>query len=515
MNLPGKENLSCCAAAYVRMSTEHQQYSASNQMEAIQAYAQQQGLEIEKVYSDGNRSGLTFQDRPALRQLISEVVAGNVNISKILVYDVSRWGRFQNADEAAHFEFLCRKAGVTVHYCAEEFAEDGSLTAVIAKGLKRAMAGEYSRELSAKVFQATCHLAQHGYFVGGSALLGLRRMLVDQHRQPKIPLHTGDQKQIQYDRVILVPGPEAEIRVVRSIFQSFVNDRLGPTEIARQLNRQSIPSASSRPWTDVKIRNALLNEKYIGNMVYARRSAKLGTKSIPNPPDRWIRGENAFPAIVPRELFFQAQARYQNDGLKFEYSEAELLDKLRGLYEKNGYLTENLINESPETPSAGRYIERFGSLVTAYRLIGFRSRRSYRQLSGHLTQIRREMIRAVICKVQSLGGGARWVGRRRQLVINDELRIRVYFLSHDKSDAGTSYWRIHHGIRFESDLTLAVRMDDGNQQIKDYYLLPHLEGRWEELHLLERNGIYVDAFRFSTLDFLVSLAARTRLREAV
>jgi hypothetical protein len=31
----------------------------------------------------------------------------------------SRWGRFQDADESAHYEFLCKSAGIPVHYCAE------------------------------------------------------------------------------------------------------------------------------------------------------------------------------------------------------------------------------------------------------------------------------------------------------------------------------------------------------------------------------------------------------------
>jgi hypothetical protein len=55
------------------------------------------------------------------------------------VYDVSRWGRFQDSDEAAHYEFVCKTAGAPVHYCAEMFANDGTLLSTIMKALKRAM----------------------------------------------------------------------------------------------------------------------------------------------------------------------------------------------------------------------------------------------------------------------------------------------------------------------------------------------------------------------------------------
>ena len=53
----------------------------------------------------------------------------------------------------AGYEFICREAGVAVHYSAEPFENDGGLASTIAKSFKRAMAGEYSRELSTNVFQ--------------------------------------------------------------------------------------------------------------------------------------------------------------------------------------------------------------------------------------------------------------------------------------------------------------------------------------------------------------------------
>ena len=74
--------------------------------------------------------------------------------------DVSRWRRFQDADESAHYEFLCKNAGVPIHYCAELFPNDGSLPSSIFKALKRTMAAEYSRELGVKVFNAQKRLVE-------------------------------------------------------------------------------------------------------------------------------------------------------------------------------------------------------------------------------------------------------------------------------------------------------------------------------------------------------------------
>src|SRR5262249_1029877 len=138
------------AAQYVRMSTEHQQYSIDNQREAIAAYARRHGYQIVRTYADAGKSGLSVRGREGLCELLSDVSSGRAGFRTVLVYDVSRWGRFQDSDEAACYEFMCRRAGVQVVYCMEPFPSDGSPISSVMKGMKRVMAGEYSRELSVK-----------------------------------------------------------------------------------------------------------------------------------------------------------------------------------------------------------------------------------------------------------------------------------------------------------------------------------------------------------------------------
>src|SRR5882724_2955899 len=154
------------AAQYVRMSTEHQQYSTENQLDAIETYARVHNMEIVRTYSDSGKSGLNLVGREGLRDLLRDVETGRADYSAILVYDISRWGRFQDADESAYYEYVCKRAGISVQYCAEQFENDGSPVSTIVKGVKRAMAGEYSRELSAKVFAGQCRLIQRGFKQG-------------------------------------------------------------------------------------------------------------------------------------------------------------------------------------------------------------------------------------------------------------------------------------------------------------------------------------------------------------
>lgn len=87
------------AAQYLRMPTEQQQYSIENQAAAIHAYADRNGFEIVKPFSDAARSGVLFKNRPALRHLLQEVISGRAPFRAILVYDISRWRRFQDSDE--------------------------------------------------------------------------------------------------------------------------------------------------------------------------------------------------------------------------------------------------------------------------------------------------------------------------------------------------------------------------------------------------------------------------------
>jgi DNA invertase Pin-like site-specific DNA recombinase len=120
-----------------------------------------------------------------LVQLLDDVQSGRAEFSQILVYDVSRWGRFQDTDESAHYEFICKRAGVKVSYCAETLDNDGSLISSIVKNLKRVMAAEYSLELSVKVHAGQCRLASLGFKQGGPAVYALRRELVDAGMQSK------------------------------------------------------------------------------------------------------------------------------------------------------------------------------------------------------------------------------------------------------------------------------------------------------------------------------------------
>ena len=513
------------AAAYVRMSTEHQQYSTSNQMDAVREYAAKRGMDIIKIYSDEGKSGLNIQGRDSLATMISDVTGGLADFTCILVYDVSRWGRFQDADESAHYEYICRRAGIAVHYCAEQFENDGSLGSSIIKTMKRSMAGEYSRELSTKVFRGACRLIQLGYKQGGTAGFGLRRMLIDQSGERKALLKIGEQKSLQTDRVILVPGPDEEVRTVRAMYHVFVEEGKSEASIAESLNLAGILTDFGRQWNRTTVREVLTNEKYIGNNVYHRTSFKLKQKHTKNPEDQWLRVEGAFEGIVDRSLFLRAReiihARCQ------KLTDAELLEKLRLLLHDRGRISGILINESEGIPSSAAYRSRFGSLLRAYTLVGYRPNVDFAfiEINRRMRCLFPEIIQSTITKLIALGAHVAHTSDSGIFLINGEIRVSLVLCRHRTTQAGASRWeiRLDHGLC--PDITIAVRMDHANEGVKDYYLLPsidmtrdHLEKRGrgdeinhgppERLHLAEANGIYLDTYRFDSLERFFELSQR-------
>jgi DNA invertase Pin-like site-specific DNA recombinase len=377
------------AAQYVRMSTDQQKYSVENQSAENHKYAASRQMKIVQTYADKGKSGLTLDRRDALKRLIDDVQSERANFKTILVYDVSRWGRFQDSDESAYYEYICKRAGISVNYCAEQFNNDGTPLSDIIKSIRRAMAGEYSRELSTKTFAGQCRVVELGYRMGGAAGFGLRRMLVDQNGIPKGILAPGEFKCIASDRLILVPGPPEQVERVRWIFTAFVRGRMTEFEIATALNRQGVLNDNGRPWNRHAIRYMLRNEKYIGNNVWNRASFKLQRVRVRNTPEMWLRAEGAFESILSQSLFDDAQAIFRNRPLQSIvgrgrlYSDDKMLEALRRLLRLRGYLTKKLIDESEGIQSGSAYTGRFGSLSRVYQLIDYKPERKRRRVRPH------------------------------------------------------------------------------------------------------------------------------------
>ncbi|MBF0448856.1 MAG: recombinase family protein [Magnetococcales bacterium] len=496
------------------MSTEHQQYSTDNQSDIIKEYAEQNGMEIVRTYADEGKSGLNIEGRASLQQMLEDVESGNADYEVILIYDISRWGRFQDADQSAYYEYVIKRKKVRIEYCAEMFKNDGSTASVIVKNVKRVMAGEYSRELSKKVFHGQCRLIQMGYRQGGMAGFGLRRMLVDQQGTPKGELKLGEKKSLQTERVVLVEGPEEEVATVRWIYDQFLNHGRMESQIAQALNRQGILSDLGRPWNRGTIKQVLTNEKYIGNNIYNRRSFKLKQERVNNPPDMWIRHDDAFPALIGKDVFYQVQGIMLDRARR--YSSDELISLLAELYKQKGFLSGIIIDQSDHLPSSSVYQSRFGNLLTVYRLVGFTPDRDYSflEVNRRLREWHPKVVSEVITQIEEMGGGVDREDGTDLLNINQEFSSSLVIARHKETPAGSSRWFLRFDASLRPDITIAVRMDSNNREIRDYYLFPNIDTSRTGLRLAIRNGIDVDAFRFDNLNYFFEMAKRVPIRRS-
>ena len=501
-------------AAYVRMSTEHQQYSTSNQLDRIKEFAAKRGMNIVRVFADEGKSGLNVKGRDSLRRMISEVEGGKADFKCIIAYDVSRWGRFQDADESGYYEYICKRAGITVHYCAEQFENDGSPTSNIIKSVKRSMAGEYSRELSSKVFQGACRLIQMGFKQGGAAGFGLRRQLIDASGQPKGTLKIGEQKSLQTDRVVLTPGPEEEQQIVREIYERFVMQQQTERQIADELNSRKIITDMGRPWTRGVVHQILTNEKYVGHNVYHRTSFKLKRKHVQNPREMWIRADNVFKAIVSAELFARAQEIILTRSRRF--SNDEMLEQLKALWAKHGRVSGLLIDEQESMPSSAAFRHRFGSLIRAYQLIGYAPATDYGflQINRYLRERHPQIVQEVITRLSAMEVHVERDPATELLVLERELTVSIVLSRCLRTPTAGGRWLLRFEESLRPDLTIAVRMNEANDAIKDYYLFPAIDLVDPRTRLAENNHAALDAYRFDSLEFFFQMAERINVEQA-
>lgn len=461
------------AAQYVRMSTDRQQYSIHNQAAVIAAYAHAHNFTLVRTYKDEGESGLLIKNRAGLLQLLEDVESGQTDFGHLLVYDVSRWGRFQDVDESAHYEFMCKRAGIKIAYCAEQFDNDGSMLASIVKNIKRVMAAEYSRELSVKVYAGQCRFARLGYKPCGNVGYALVRELVDEKDRSKGVMKKGDRKYLTTDHIRVRPGDAKEIAVVRWIFERFLEVKC-ETVIAWELNKAGVPTRTGKSWTRVMVGAVLRDESYIGNLIFNRRSWKLRQTRTYNPPEQWIRSEGCIEPIVDREIFLKVNKCIEER--RVDLTEQEMLVRLRKTLLKEGRLSIKIINRTPGLPCVATCQTHFGSMRNLYRLLGYSPKRNYEFLdSRRLWSEQKTMLASRInAAVRKAGGRTSTGGWTDSLRVNGTtcVSVRAARWTAGKIESHSPHWTIQCDAHVPAGWIAAIRLSEHNQAVLDYVLLP-------------------------------------------
>ncbi len=202
-----------------------------------------------------------------------------------------------------------------------------------------------------------------------------------------------------------------------------------------------------------------------------------------NAPEKWIRNDDAFPALIEKDVFFTVQGMmlYRSR----TYSKDEMLKLLEELYKKKGYLSGIIIDQCDNLPTSGVYQSRFGSLLEAYKLVGFTPATdySYLEINRRLRKWHPEVVSDVVSQIEDMGGGVEREEGTDILTINREFTSSLVIARHKAMPNGGSRWHLRFDATLRPDITIAVRMDSENQDIQDYYLFPNVDttNTWAEI----------------------------------
>ncbi|WP_156436557.1 recombinase family protein [Bradyrhizobium pachyrhizi] len=534
--LNGPVGSSIRAAQYLRMSSENQRYSTDNQQNAISEYAQEHGYIVVASYVDPGKSGLSLKGRDALKHLLSDVLSTNRNFDAVLVLDVSRWGRFQDPDQAAHYEFLCKQAGVRVIYCAEPFGDDAAPITTIVKHLKRVMAAEWSRELSAKLTRAHLQQARLGFRQGGALIYGFRRLLVDAERNRRLVLDRGERKALSSDKTVVIPGPPNELAVIRRIFRLYVQHRLSRCGIVKRLAEDGVKGYGDNPLGITTINHILRSELCVGQMTYNLTTRKMQACVQANPEHLWIRF-SAFSPIVPASQFQKAQLRLAQQASR-RWDKETVGRSLRDVLAKAGKLSHQLLQDTKGAPSPDTVAHYFGSLSAAYAEIGYEppARRlfgmnakhwSKREITAGLRELHSRQGRITNRLIDCWSGlpSHAYIRRHFGSVADVAKEAGLPVLSHSQMQkltwkkrkaAGCS--RYYRGVRWtDADLLRALRRLHKSHGYVSQDLLDYADGVPSAYYYAKRFGSLAKAKNLANLPSLsrseVILAARRRRKE--
>jgi hypothetical protein len=155
-------------------------------------------------------------------------------------------------------------------------------------------------------------------------------------------------------------------------------------------------------------------------------------------------------------------------------------------------------------------------LIRAYQLIGYTPRTDYSflEINRYLRGRHPEVVQSVITRLTSMGIGVERDPATELLVLDHELIVSLVLSRCLRTETGSPRWLLRFEEGLQPDLTIAVRMDETNQAIKDYYLLPAIDLAVARLRLAENNHLLLDSYRFDDLEFFFQMAERIPVEEA-
>ena len=474
------------AIAYMRNSADiGQENSVEIQLENIRAFAAKHDIEIIGEYADRGKSGLTAKGRPDFQKLMKRVTEDD-SFSIVLCLDISRWGRFQDNDLAAHYEAICSQHGKKVVYVSHGMTEreEDKLFHQLRKSFDRYQASEYSRVLSQKTKDGAVKVARQGYRPGGSPPYGMQRRMLDENKRPDRVLNPGQRKGLQNGRTILEPGDPTAVAVVHEIFLLFVEQSYSEKQIAGHLNDRGIPSPGGKQWTDSSVGMILRNEQYAGSVVYNKTSNPLKNGWHQNPVDEWVITPESYSPLVSRALFEKAREKFLSR--KRQFSRDEMLAIIHSVFAQYGFLTASLIRLNEQGLTKGQIRSQFGSIPEAFQSL-------YPEI---VEDVKNRVFLEIAKDAKTV------ITYDSFLVVDESFTVRIEPAM--PMPFGYGYqWFFRQDMRSVVDVTLGVPLsDEQNPEILGYFPLPRLMARQDFFCINDLSRTKMEMHGYTGLEFI-------------
>jgi len=297
---------------YTRVSTAMQidGYSLDAQKTKMKAFCDYNEYEIAGEYEDAGKSGKSIEGRVSFNQMMEDIKSGKDEVSYVLVFKLSRFGR-NAADVLATLQVM-QDFGVNL-ICVEDGIDSSKDAGKLMISVLSAVAEIERENIRVQTMEGRMQKAKEGKWNGGFAPYGYS--LID----GKLEVN------------------EEEAVAIRMIFDQYVNTDLGANGIAKYLENHGIHKIARQngknPLFDAAlIRRIIQNPVYSGKISYGRRRTEKvhGTRNEYRQvkKDDYLLVDGLHEALVSEEVWEQAQVKVAAQAKKYEKVNRDKREKI-------------------------------------------------------------------------------------------------------------------------------------------------------------------------------------------
>ena len=288
---------------YKRVSTTMQidGYSLDAQRARMKAYADFNDYEIVGEYEDAGKSGKSIEGRLQFNQMMEDVKSGKDNVSYVLVFKLSRFGR--NAADVLSTLQVMQDFGVNL-ICVEDGIDSSKDAGKLMISVLSAVAEIERENIRVQTMEGRIQKAREGKWNGGFAPYGYKLV------NGKLEIN------------------EEEAVAIRTIYDQYVNTDIGSNGISKYLENHGIRKIQRQngknPLFDAHlVRLILKNPVYCGKIAYGRRKTEKvhGTRNEYRlvEQDDFLLVDGLHEAIISEEVWDAAQAKLIAQAKKYEH----------------------------------------------------------------------------------------------------------------------------------------------------------------------------------------------------